>query len=134
MVLIDTNIILDLVFSRKNHELAAAFFEKASEIGERAYISASTVTDLFYIIRKETHDKERTYHVMSKVFKLVGVLAVTKEDIEEAFGRRWKDFEDCVQYTVAKNNKVQYILTSNKKDYEDTEVSVLTPEEYLELF
>ena len=132
MVLIDTNVILDLIFARKNYEAVMTCFRKASEIGEQAYISASAVTDLFYIIRKETHDKEKTYFLMTKIFKLVRILAVTEEDIREAFGKRWKDFEDCVQYTVARNNRIQYILSSNKKDYMDTEVLVLTPAEYVE--
>ena len=36
---------------------------------------------------------------------MVAVLSVTEKDIQDAFGQKWKDFEDCVQYMTGKNNK-----------------------------
>lgn len=130
-LLIDTNIILDMVLKREKYQLTMQLFKTIENIGARAYITATTVTDLFYIIQKQTHDIEKTYAVMRNIFKIVSVLSVTDEDIQEAFERKWKDFEDSVQYTSAKNNQMDYIITSNIKDFENKEGIVFLPEQWL---
>lgn len=132
-LLIDTNVILNMVFKRTGYEEAVQLFRKMQECRSDAFITASTVTDLFYIIRKEMHDTEKTYFIMGNIFKLVEILSVTDEDIQVAFEQKWKDFEDCVQFTTAKNNRVDYIVTVNHKDYEDSSVAVVSPKECIEL-
>ena len=132
-LLIDTNVILNMVFKRCGFDDAVILFRKIKESNNNAFVTASTVTDLFYIIRKEMHDTDKTYAVMENIFKLVGVLAVTEEDIQLAFEQKWKDFEDCVQYTTAKNNRMDYIVTANQKDYEDSTLVVVSPKECMEL-
>lgn len=131
-LLIDTNVILDMAFQRDGYDDSMKLFRKVRENGDIAYITASAVTDLFYIIRRETHDTEQTYVIMENIFKLVTVLSVTEKDIRDAFGRRWKDFEDCVQYMTGKNNGVDCIITKNQKDYEDATLSVRTPAVWME--
>lgn len=131
-LLIDTNVILDMAFQRDGYDDSMKLFRKIRENGHNACITASAVTDLFYIIRRETHDTEQTYVIMENIFKLVTVLSVTEKDIRDAFGRRWKDFEDCVQYTTGKNNGVDCIITKNQKDYTDTLMPVLTPATWIE--
>lgn len=131
-LLIDTNVILDMVFQRKGCDDSIRLFRQINDSGNAAYISASSVTDLFYIIRKELHDTEQTYTVMENIFKLVTVLSVTEKDIRDALGQRWKDFEDCVQYMTGKNSEVDFIITANRKDYEDDSLPVRTPVEWVE--
>lgn len=131
-LLIDTNVILDIIFNRKGCETAINLLKKIEQEEGSAYITASAVTDLFYIIRKETHDTEQTYQILLNLFKVVRILSVAEYDIKDAFEARWKDFEDCVQYTVARNNKINYIITNNKKDYADSLIDVKTPYEYLQ--
>ena len=68
---------------------------------------------------------------MENIFCLVTVLSVTEKDIRDAFGQRWKDFEDCVQYMTGRNNRMDYLITANRKDYKDVSLPVLTPTEWL---
>ncbi|MBD5495124.1 MAG: PIN domain-containing protein [Lachnospiraceae bacterium] len=126
-LLIDTNVILDMVFKRGGCDIAMEMFRKVKEIGASAYITASSVTDIFYIIRKETHDTSQTYVIMENIFRLVAILSVTEKDIQDAFVEKWRDFEDCVQYMTGKNNGMDYIITANRKDYEDAMLPVMTP-------
>ena len=98
-LLIDTNVLLDMIFSRANCENSIRLFRKIEQEGSAAYITASAVTDLFYIIRKETHDTEKTYEVLENVLKLTQILSVTGNDIRDAYDEKWKDFEDCLQFT-----------------------------------
>lgn len=64
---------------------------------------------------------------MENIFCLVTVLSVTEKDIQDAFGQKRKDFEDCVQYMTGRNNRVDYLITANRKDHKDVSLSVLTP-------
>lgn len=70
---------------------------------------------------------------MGNIFKLVRILSVTEEDIQYVFDKKWKDFEDCVQFTTAKNNRIDYIVTENDKDYEDSSVPVVSTKECINL-
>lgn len=132
-LLIDTNIILDMVLKRENYNISMELFRKIRAFEIEAYITASSVTDLFYIIRKETHDTNQTYTIMENIFKLTAVLSVTENDIRDALQERWKDFEDCVQYITSKNNKLDYIITANQKDYINSMLPVFTPEEFIKM-
>lgn len=132
-LLIDTNVILNMVFKRTGCENTVQLFQAVKEKNNNAFITASTVTDLFYIIRRELHDTDKTYELMGNIFKLVRVLSVTEEDIQYAFDQKWKDFEDCVQFTTAKNNRIDYIVTENDKDYEDSSMLVVSPKKCIEL-
>lgn len=133
-LLIDTNIILDMVFKRKKYQLTVLLFKTIDDIGARAYITATTVTDLFYIIQKQTLSVEKTYAVMRNIFKIVSVLSVTSEDIQAAFEKGWKDFEDSVQYTTAFNNQMDYIITCNVKDFESDKGKVILPDQWIAIF
>lgn len=132
-LLIDTNVILDMVLKRERYQLTVLLFKTIDNIGARAYITATTVTDLFYIIQRQTHNAERTYAIMRNIFKVVSVVSVTYEDVQAAFQREWKDFEDSIQYTTAQNNQMDYVITSNIKDFEDNEGIVLLPEQWISI-
>jgi len=132
-LLIDTNVILDMVFKRSGCDISINLFRKVKETGASAYITASSVTDIFYIIHKELHDTSRTYSAMENIFRLVAVVSVTEKDIQDAFRQKWKDFEDCVQYMTGKNNRIDYIITGNHKDYADALIPVMTPAAWIEI-
>ena len=78
-LLIDTNVLLDMVLKRNGYDISVKLFRKIREQGILACITASSVTDLFYIIRKETHDTERTYVIMEnrKDYKDVSLPVLT---------------------------------------------------------
>ena len=132
-LLIDTNVILDMVLKRSSCDISMELFRRVKETGASAYITASSVTDIFYIIRKEIRDISRTYVIMENIFRLVAVLSVTEKDIQDAIRQKWKDFEDCVQYMTGKNSNMDYIITGNCKDYADARLPVMTPATWLKM-
>ena len=132
-LMIDTNILLDLLFQRNDYESIATLFRSLETSETEACISASTVTDLFYIIRRTTHDTEKTYELLAHILELVTVLPATATDITNAFECKWKDFEDCVLYTIALKNGISAIISNNKKDFEDNTIPVCTAKEYLNI-
>ena len=131
-LLIDTNVILDYLLTREGfHEQAKAVFDLAEYAGDFEFVSSSAVTDIFYHLNRALRDSFESQNQIRKLINLVSVLNVTEQDIRAALDMRWKDFEDAVQYAVALANHVDAIITRNFKDFEYTDIPVLTPAEFL---
>lgn len=43
---------------------------------------------------------------------------------------KWRGYEDAVQSITAERIKADYIITRNTKDFRDSKVRALTPEEF----
>lgn len=134
-VMIDTNIILDVLLERPPfyHDSKAilALCEKRKIEG---FITASAITDLFYITRKALGNIDETYNVIGLILNLVRVLTVSNEDVLTAFQQKAHDFEDCLMATCAKSNHCKGIISRNRKDFIDFGISLYSPEEFLKQF
>ena len=128
---IDTNVLLDIIMKRDGYSVACDLFRRIKSDKSTAFISASSATDLFYIIRKSTRSIGTAYEAMAYIFKLVSVLAVTESDVKTALVKRWDDYEDCVQYVVSVANGVDFIITNNVSDFEACPPHSITPIDYL---
>ena len=129
--LIDTNVVVDSFLER---EPFFSMSRRAISLSRQYpdvqnFISASTVTDIYYITYKNLKNHQIVRELFKELFTFVGVVAVTPENIHAAFALNWKDFEDSVQYAVAKSNNFDGIVTRNMKGFDDYEVKIFTPEE-----
>lgn len=130
-VLIDTNVVLDVLMQRSGYELSGRVLQMSGKGIIRGFLSASAVTDIYYILNRQMKDLVRTVDSIKTILSLIDVADVTGEDIREALDSGWKDFEDCVQNRVAVHNHARYIVTRNIKDYEGGGPQPVTPEEFL---
>ena len=130
-LLIDTNVVMDVFLKR---EPFLAMSNRAITLSRRyqnvnSFISASTVTDIYYITYKNLKNHQIVRGLFKDLFKFVGVVTVTDKDIHAAFALDWKDFEDSVQYAVAKSNNFDGIVTRNMGGFTDDAIKIFTPEE-----
>jgi len=131
-VLIDTNVALDVLLKREPYYEKSAGVLVLSEKREiDAYISASAVTDIYYITRKALKDKRSTIDLLRKLVNVVNVAAVTSDNVRHALELEWDDFEDSVQYMAGENLLVEYVITRNTRNFERGSISAVTPEEFL---
>ncbi len=129
-LLIDTNVILDVLLQREPFCAAAEkVLSLPKENGVEKYFSASAVTDVYYIAYRQIKNRETVRELLRRVLQTVKIATVTAEDIHAAFALNWKDFEDSVQYSVAKSNRFDGIVTRNMQGFADDEVKIFTPEE-----
>ena len=131
-LMIDTNIFLDVLLQRE------PFFESSKSVLRlcedrkvQGFLSASSVTDIFYIVKKGLQSTDAAYKALGSVLDIVKVLTVTNEDVLNAYMFKASDFEDCLLATCAKSNKCAAIVTRNKKDFLDFGITLLSPEELL---
>lgn len=133
-ILVDTNIIIDTLTGREPfRESAEQIFILAANQIEDMYITASSATDIYYLVRKHLHNTEQSKNTMSKLYQLFGILDVTAKDCQDALLLDMKDYEDAVISCCAKRNQMDYIVTRNIKDYEHSKVKVLLPDDFIRL-
>ena len=135
-VLIDTNIIMDYLSNRE------PFFDAADKVIDlcsddnkiQSYLAAHTITNIFYLLRKHfSIDKRR--EVILDLFEAFHIVPIDEEKLFNALqNREFKDFEDCLQVECAKSIKVDYIITRDAKDFANSEILFLTPEEFCSKF
>lgn len=133
-VMIDTNIVLDVFLQRE------PFFHSSYEIMKQSaleklegFVSASAATDIFYLLRRSLKDTARAKDSMEKLLQLVGIADSLGEDVHAAVASNMTDFEDALVAAIAERCQMSYIITRNTKDYQDSPVTALTPEEFLKL-
>jgi predicted nucleic acid-binding protein len=134
-VLIDTNIVLDVLLHRQ------PFFANASQalfLSENkaidGYISASAITDIYYLTQKACKDKAETLDLLNRLLKVVHIALVSSFEISRALVIGWDDFEDAVQYAVGESIAADYIATRNPQDFSSSVIPVIEPEPFLKLF
>lgn len=134
-IMCDTNVILDVLLERAPFaDDSAKVLSLCEDHKIDGFISASCLTDIFYLVRKYTHSTELAYTAIGKVLEIVKVCSVTNNDAITAFQQKAKDFEDCLVATCAKSIRCDCIVTRNKKDFEEFGIPLLTPSELLSQF
>lgn len=130
-LLLDTNIILDIALKREPHfNHSSKIFELIDEKKIVGYITASTVTDIYYISRKQK-GKEIAIEFISNLIEIVEVLGVDKNIIVKAIKSNLNDFEDAVQVSAAEYNRIEIIVTRNALDFENSNLEILTPKKFI---
>lgn len=130
--IIDTCVILDYLQARE------PFFDDALNIAIgsanrefEAYITANSMTDLYYIIHRHTHSNIETKKYLLKLTQVFGVVDTLSEDCINALHNDMTDYEDAVMTETAGRLKIDCIVTRNAKDYSKSGVPVMSPAEYL---
>lgn len=131
-LLIDTNVVLDVLLAR-NPFCGPA--EQVLGLSQREdveeYVSASAITDIYYIAHRQLKDRDLTKNLIRRLISVVSVAAVSEKEIETALNLSWSDFEDSVQYSVALLSDFDAIVTRDAVGYYDAEIRVVSPERIL---
>ena len=133
-ILADTNVIIDALTSREPwNKSAEKIFLMAANQTIEMYITASSATDIYYLIRKYLHNTEAAKAIMGKLFSLTGILDVGANDCIDALASSINDYEDAVVEKVAHRNDVDYIVTRNIKDYQAGDTKIILPDDFVKL-
>lgn len=133
-LLIDTNILLDVFCAR------AEFLEDSKKVfylcetnEADGYISALSIANMFYVLRKELNGETRK-NLIDKLKLIFKVTDLQCDDLTKATELDFKDFEDGLQSSVAMRIKANYIITRNVKDFASSKIKALTPTEFFRLY
>jgi predicted nucleic acid-binding protein len=131
-ILVDTNILLDVLTQRR------PFFQDSARVWSlihdglfEGYVSAISVNNLYYIVRK-LRDKKTAEFFVDDLLRDFEVVSLTKSIFKQARTVAAKDFEDSIQYFSAIQEGCEILLTRNKKDFPAAGLQILNPSEFLE--
>lgn len=131
-LLLDTNIIVDVALEREpffSHSEQVLAFAEEGRI--EAYISASTFGDLYYIIRKDK-GRDLALEFLSNIASVCQVATVDQDAISMALTANFRDFEDAIQYSVARVNQLDAIVTRDAADFPVSTPRILTPTQLIQ--
>ncbi len=134
-VLVDTNIVLDALTGRKPFcKNAEKIFLLAAEEKIQGYITASSVTDIYYLVRKNLSG-QKARQALHNLFQLVTVIDVRGKDCEQALELPIEDYEDALIATCAARAKMDYLVTRDEIFLSaSSSVCVVSPAQLLEIF
>ena len=131
-LLLDTNIIVDVLSKRDGYMDSLKILKCCEAKIAEGYVSAVTVTDVMYILRKSAA-VENAREALLALISIADVADATKADIKGAFSCGMKDFEDAAQAMCAGRIGADLIVTRNVKDFVLSPVQAVTPSAALAL-
>ncbi len=128
---LDTNVVLDLLGERE------PFYESAAKIASLAdrgsielVVSALTYPTVFCLLSK--YENQNLVREKIRKFKTIAQMAdLTDTILNKGLSSNFPDFEDALQYHCALSSACTILITRNGKDFKESEIPVLTPDEYL---
>jgi predicted nucleic acid-binding protein len=96
------------------------------------YISATTITDIYSIVRKSDGIAAAKTSV-SRILEILKIASVDEFDIRAARDSLIADFEDAVQFICARKLNADYIITRDTEDFALSTIPALSPEDFLKL-
>ncbi len=133
---LDTNILIDLTANRLPFSKWAIKIFTDSKNGKfRLFTSSASILTTYYIVEKEIGSNQAR-RILKILLMRLNVQDIGKLELLTALTTYFPDYEDSVQHECAKKCKhIDYIITRNKKDFKNSIISVLSPEElYIKTF
>jgi predicted nucleic acid-binding protein len=132
-VLIDTNILLDYLLDREPFlQDAEALFNVIDSGQVVGYVTATTLTDIFYIARRQTRSIELARQAVSTTLAVMVICSVNRGILEAAFASGLADFEDAVQISCAVAQSLDAIVTRDLQGFSNSAIPVLSVRQLLE--
>jgi predicted nucleic acid-binding protein len=130
-LLFDTNIILDIALNREPHyKDSADIFKKIDNKSIFGFITATTITDIYYIAKKERGHIE-TIDFIANLIQIVDIVGIDREIIINSLTSQFSDFEDAIQSIASTFNNIDFIITRNIKDFSNSEIKAVSPTDFL---
>ncbi|MEI2578605.1 type II toxin-antitoxin system VapC family toxin [Scytonema sp. PRP1] len=128
-ILIDTNVVLDFLQEREPFvEDAAKLFEKIDAGEIEGFIAATTITNIYYIVRKAV-GIVAAQDAITQILTDLYICPVDRSVIEQAISLNFRDFEDAVQYACAIAHGLDVIVTRDVSGFVSGEIPVVSPGE-----
>lgn len=134
-IMCDTNILLDVLLDREPFAGDSASVLKLCEEGKaEGFVTASCVTDIFYLVQKYLHSHDLAYNAIGKILEILKIAPVTNNDVLTAYQARASDFEDYLLAVCAKAVGCKCIITRNKPDFKNFGLQLYEPAEFIKVF
>ena len=131
MMLIDTDVLLDLALDRETYAgPAEELLEKIQHGVEAANVAWHSISNLHYIA-SPVIGRDNARDFILGLIQFVPVAPTSTESVRYAASLQMTDFEDAMQVAAARACGATRIVTRNLADYRQSPVPVVSPQEAL---
>ena len=127
MILLDTDILIDIALDRHPHAgPAAELLDRIEHGAESACMAWHTVSNFYYLVAP-SRGGGSTRDFLVELTRFVAVAATGTESIRYATELPMADFEDALQVAAARACGARHIVTRNVRDYARSPIPAVEP-------
>ena len=131
-ILLDSNIILDWLQQREPFYQNARKIVESCMFGNLAgFVTSHSLCDMYYILRKDFSLEQRLNFIRLISERCTVITENANDFIAVTNNPVTKDLEDGLQMQCAAQNELNYIVTRNIKDFTDSSVPAIMPEDFI---
>ena len=132
MILLDTDVLIDVALDRKPHVEASAELLTLLEIRPRmAFVAWHTLSNFYYLV-SPTRGQNDAREFLVELTRFVSVAPTDTEAFHYAAFLPLADFEDALQVAAARACGASWIATRNARDFARSPIPARTPAELVE--
>lgn len=145
-IFLDTNVVMDYLTSRGDESATEKIFESIDSGEHMGFLSIGSFYTIIYLTERFLKDKGMKNpqrltclrDILSTLLDSLEIAGHTREDLLDGIqDKQFKDLEDSCQLQSAKKSSCPCLITTNKKDFHDsdsTAIKILTPKEFVKSF
>ena len=132
MILIDTDVLIDLALDRDPHAGPASdLFDYLEVRRRRAFVAWHSLSNFYYLV-STSRGRRSTREFLVDLTRVLTVAPSDSDALRFAARLRMDDFEDALQVAAARACGASFIATRNTKDYRRSPIPALSPKAVLE--
>jgi len=130
-VFVDSDTLLDLLLQREPfYRFSQILLQQGKTERINFYTSTLILANIHYLLAKK-FNKHIAKNLLRELLEEVEMLPFEPEIIRLSLESEHIDFEDTMQFYIAKQHECQVIVSRNIKHYKKFDLPVLTAEEFL---
>jgi predicted nucleic acid-binding protein len=132
-IFIDVNVFIDVMTKRRGWTESLRVLNLARRSQEIESWTSALTLPLLYFFRRRVVDETTARADAQAILKGVHLEPLSQTILDRALASAGPDFEDNIQLASAESVSINHLITRNKKDFDTSRITVLTPEEWLVL-
>lgn len=131
-VVIDNNVIIDALKPNPQFEAAAQEILRLASVKKiDGFVSANSLTDIFYVLRK-AHGIDKAKIMLQKLTLILNIIGIDPEDCINALSLPMNDFKDAIIAVCAEKIGADFIVSRDEGFIKsESSVKVVTSEQLL---
>jgi predicted nucleic acid-binding protein len=127
IVLLDTDVLIDVALDRAPHaEAAAGLLDLLERRSGSAFVAWHTIANFYYLVAP-TRGGRPTRDFVLDLLRFAEAAPATTEALRKATQLQMRDFEDAMQVVAAETCGADVIATRNIRDYARSPLRAATP-------
>jgi predicted nucleic acid-binding protein len=132
-IFIDVNVFIDVMTKRSGWTESLRVLNLARRSQEIESWTSALTLPLLYFFRRRVIDETTARADAQAILKGLHLEPLSQTILDRALASAGPDFEDNIQLASAESISANHLITRNKRDFEISQITVLTPEQWLVL-